>query len=108
MNNEFNKILKDVPKETKELIKKEGDILELVDKALIGFHKELKTKVNESRALIRAHEAGEEKRIFDLFKHTKRGRFLCWLIGFKTFREREQDRRKRLMKVRKKIKKLGE
>jgi hypothetical protein len=71
------------------------------DKRLIQLQKNLYTKVSESKAIINEHIENDHRQddIFKFLSHTRRGRLLCWLLGYREAKKRRRQLKKKKRKA---------
>lgn len=83
------------------------DLLEL-DGRLIQLTKDLYTKVDEAKAEIRDHVVKHHRDddIYKFLTHTKRGRILCRLFGYRTSNQRRLNFIAKKQKIKSKLNKL--
>lgn len=79
-----------------------------LDQRLIQLQKNLYTKVDEAKSEIRAHVTTHHRDddIYKFLTHTKRGRILCYLFGYRTSNQRRLNFIAKKQKMKSKLKKL--
>ena len=81
-----------------------------LDHRLIQLQKNLYTKVSEAKAHINKHMEDDHRDddIYKFLAHTKRGRFLCRLFGYKSSNMRRITAKKKIRKLNRKRKQIIE
>jgi len=62
-----------------------------LSEAVEEIRKEHKTKIAEFKVELDEVEGQFEKKIFEILTQTKRGRFMCRLMGYKTEKQKVKD-----------------